>query len=151
MLQKILINVVKELDKNKIPYAIIGGQASLMHGVVRFTQDIDIVLGIAIDEINKFQKLISKLNFEYLVENPEDFAKLTRVMPVYEKESNIKIDFIFSFTDFERNAIENSIIKEFRNTQIHFCSAEDLIIFKIFAGRELDIFDVKNIFLRSRC
>ncbi|MDZ4712731.1 MAG: hypothetical protein SGI89_10455, partial [bacterium] len=92
MLQKILINVVKELDKNKIPYAIIGGQASLMHGVVRFTQDIDIVLGIAIDEINKFQKLISKLNFEYLVENPEDFAKLTRVMPVYEKESNIKID-----------------------------------------------------------
>lgn len=149
MLQKSLLKVIKELEKSNLSYVIIGGQASLIHGVVRLTQDIDITLGFDIDEMDKLQQLIKRLDFIYLKKDPEDFAKLTRVMPVYDTLNKVKIDFIFSFSDFERKAIKNSVIKKIKNTKVRFCSVEDLIIFKIIAGRELDYFDVKNILLKN--
>lgn len=36
---------------------------------------------------------------------------------------------------------------EIKNTKVKFCSVEDLIVFKIVAGRAIDLFDVRNILL----
>lgn len=107
MLQSLLIKVVKELDKNSIQYIIIGGQAAIMHGVVRATQDIDITLSIDISEIDKLKKIVSKLKLLYINENPDDFAKKFWIMPVYELKSKVRVDFTFSFSPFERKAYQD--------------------------------------------
>ena len=65
MLVTLLLKVVKELDKNKIPYLIIGGQAVNLHGIVRATQDIDITLGIDTGRMEELLKIISKLNLSF--------------------------------------------------------------------------------------
>jgi len=147
MLQSLLIRVVKELDRNNIQYIIIGGQAANMHGVVRATQDIDITLGIDISEIDKLKKIISKLKLLYIKENPDDFAKKFWIMPVYENKSKVRVDFAFSFSPFERKAISRCVEKKIKDTKVKFCSVEDLIVFKIVAGRAIDLFDVRNILL----
>ncbi len=49
-LADILIEIVKEFNKNKINYVIIGGFAMVFHGMPRFTEDIDIAIDI--DEKN---------------------------------------------------------------------------------------------------
>lgn len=147
MLQKLLVKVVKELTKGGIPYIIIGGQAVNMHGIVRATQDIDITLGIDTTHIGKLKKIISKLNLMYLKNAPDEFAKRYWIMPVYDLKSKVKIDFAFSFSPFEKSAIERATEVEINNTKIKFCSVEDLIIFKIVANREIDLYDVRNILI----
>ena len=149
MLVTLLLKVVKELDKNKIPYLIIGGQAVNLHGIVRATQDIDITLGIDTGRMEELLKIISKINLSVFKDNPEDFAKKFWVMPVFYKKSKIKIDFAFSFSPFEKNAIKRAVKKQIRNQIVKFCSMEDLIVFKIIAGRAIDLFDVRNILLRN--
>jgi predicted nucleotidyltransferase len=149
MLINLLLKVVKELDKNKIPYIIIGGQAVNLHGIVRATQDIDITLGIDTGKMEELLKIILKLNLIFLKENPEEFAKKFWVMPVFEKKSKIKIDFAFSFSPFEKNAIKRAVKIKIKNQIVKFCSIEDLIVFKVIAGRAIDLFDVRNIILRN--
>lgn len=149
MLQKLLVKVVKELTKNKIPYLIIGGQAVNMHGIIRATQDIDITVGLDTSQIAELKKVISKLKLKYLKNDPEEFAKKFWVMPVFDIESKVKIDFAFSFSPFEKSAFKRANETKVNNTVIKFCSIEDLIVFKIIAGREIDLYDVRNILLSN--
>lgn len=49
MIEELLVTVAQELDKEEIPYMIIGGQAVLVYGIPRLTRDIDITLGLDTD------------------------------------------------------------------------------------------------------
>jgi len=44
--EAILTGIAHELDVRELPYMLIGGQAVLLHGEPRLTQDIDVTLGV---------------------------------------------------------------------------------------------------------
>ena len=142
MLNELLKSLSKSLIKNNIPYMIIGGQAALLYREPRFTNDIDITLGIGIEEVHKLFNLCKEIELMILVDNPDDFILQTMVLPTYDNLSNLKIDFIFSSTLYEHEAISRANIITLDGTDIYFCSLEDIIILKIFAGRPRDIEDV---------
>jgi len=73
----------------------------------------------------------------------------TFVLPVLDPESNIRIDFVFSLSEFERQAIKRSKQVAIGNVKIRFVSLEDLIILKIFAGRPQDLEDVKSLIKKN--
>jgi len=75
---------------------VIGGQAVLIYGEPRMTKDIDITLGVGIEELSKVKKITQTLGLENLAENVDDFVKKTMVYPVLEETSGIRVDFIFS-------------------------------------------------------
>lgn len=54
-----LLKVVKALNKKGVDYALAGGYAVALHGAVRATVDIDLVINISMDS---FQKSESALN-----------------------------------------------------------------------------------------
>lgn len=145
-----LANVCSALDVHGIPYMVIGGQAVLFHGFVRVTEDIDITLGISIDDSEKLLNFLSGINCTPLVENPKDFIKSTWVLPVRENTSKVKIDFTFSFSDYEAQAIQNSLSAKVGGKKVRYCSLNDLIVHKIFAGRQRDLDDVRNVFLKNK-
>jgi uncharacterized NAD-dependent epimerase/dehydratase family protein len=49
--QRLLKKIAASLDKNRIPYMVIGGQAVLLYGEPRLTKDVDIILGVGPDTI----------------------------------------------------------------------------------------------------
>lgn len=53
MIEKLIKKVAQRLDEDKIPYMLIGGQAVLLYGRPRLTQDIDITLGIDTDKFHR--------------------------------------------------------------------------------------------------
>ena len=55
MFQSILKKIAKELNKFRIPYMVIGGQAVLLYGEPRLTKDIDITLGEGIESLEKIK------------------------------------------------------------------------------------------------
>lgn len=114
---------------------VIGGQAVLLYGEPRLTKDIDIILGIGPEELSKIKKIVDLLTLRYLVENIEEFVKETMVLPVIDEESGIRVDFIFSYSPYERQAIERARGINFGRTVVKFAALEDVVIHKIIAER----------------
>ncbi len=150
MIEELIAKIVRCLDEKKIPYMIIGGQAVLLYGTPRLTRDIDITLGVDTDKFPLFEKICKKLELKLLSENPEDFAKDTSVLPAEDPNSRIRVDFIFSFTPYEAQAIKRTRKVLMNGYPVKFASCEDVIIHKMFAGRAVDTEDVKNILIKNR-
>ena len=147
MFQKLLKKTARALDRCGISYMIIGGQALLIYGEPRLTKDIDIILGVGIGELSKVKTLIEKLGLKILPDDPEDFVKKTMVLPSIDESSGIRVDFIFSFSAYERQAIERARPVKLGGTSVQFASLEDLVIHKVIAGRARDIEDIKSVLI----
>jgi len=150
MVEELIKKIAQKLDKDKIPYMVIGGQAVLVYGRPRLTQDIDITLGIDTDDFAIVEKMCKKLRLNILPEKPEDFAKQTRVLPAEEPKSKIRVDFIFSFSEYERQALERTRDVLIEDYPVRFASCEDVIIHKMVSGRAIDQEDVKSILIKNK-
>jgi predicted nucleotidyltransferase len=67
------------------------------------------------------------------------------VLPCLDRASGIKIDLIFSTSEFERQALTRSIGVTMEGSDVAIVSVEDLIIMKIVAGRGRDLDDARTI------
>lgn len=150
MIEDLIKKIARHLDRRKISYMIIGGQAVLLYGRPRLTRDIDITLGVDTDAFASIEQVCKELRLRPLVENPRDFAHDTKVLPAQELDSKIRIDFIFSFTPYEAQAIANAKQVLIGDYPVRFASCEDVVIHKMVAGRAIDEEDVKSILARNR-
>lgn len=150
MIERLIKNTAQHLDRQKIPYMIIGGQAVLVYGRPRLTRDIDITLGVDTDKFELIEEVCEKLKLKILVENPQDFALSTKVLPAEEPDSRVRVDFIFSFTPYEAQAIKKARQVQIDDYPVNFASSEDVIIHKMVAGRAIDEEDIKSILAKNR-
>jgi predicted nucleotidyltransferase len=137
------------LEQESVPYMIFGGQAVLLYGEPRITRDIDVTLGLDTSRAEPILRLTRNLGFKVLVDDVEEFLRQTFVLPVLDPETKIRIDFVFSLSEFERQAIQRSKAVTLGGVDIRFVSLEDLIILKIFARRPRDLEDVKNVIQKN--
>jgi predicted nucleotidyltransferase len=150
VIEEFIKRIAEELDAATIPYMIIGGQAVLIYGRPRLTRDIDITLGVDTDRFVLIEGLCKRLGLKLLPENPEDFAKQTSVLPAEETKSKMRVDFIFSFTPYELQAIERAREVMVDGYPAKFASCEDVIIHKMVAGRAVDEEDVSSILAKNK-
>ena len=150
MFQELLEKVAVSLDKRGIPYMIIGGQAVLLYGEPRLTRNIDITLGLGPDNVSDVLDIVNDSGWNVLVDTPEKFVSNTMVLPCLEPLTGIRIDFIFSFSQYEKQALKRVKRVTIGSTPVCFASVEDLIIHKIIAGRPRDIEDVKIILVKNK-
>lgn len=149
MIEELLKEIARTLDKARIPYMIIGGQAVLVHGRPRLTQDVDVTLGVDTDWFQRVLNCCRALKFSPLRKDPERFVTQTKVLPVADSKSGFRVDFIFSNTPYEQQAIRRATVLRLDGYPVRFASAEDLIIHKVLAGRAIDLEDVKAVLLRK--
>lgn len=149
MFENLLKRIAGELHSYAIPYMVIGGQAVLLYGEPRLTKDIDITLGVGTERVADVMAVTQRLGLKVLVDDAEAFVRDTMVVPVADEESGIRVDFIFSFSPYEREAIGRGKMVRFGDTDVCFASVEDLIIHKIIASRPRDIEDVRAVVLKN--
>ena len=142
---RLVAAVSRELGSRNVPHLLIGGQAVLLHGAPRLTQDIDVSLSVGPEEIAVVEDACTAIGLEPLVANPADFARETFVLPVRSGSSGVRVDFIFSNTEFERLAVDRAVHVTLSGETVPFASPEDLILFKLFAGRARDIDDARSV------
>lgn len=143
--QEIIVKLAQLLKNNKIPYMLIGGQAVLLHGMARLTQDIDITLGVDVDKLGLMKKILKGGDLLIPDNVDDDFIKKTNVLIAVDQASGIKIDLIFSFTVYEKEAIKRARKVKINNYVVRFASCEDTIIHKMFAARPRDLEDVRGL------
>ena len=129
---------------------VVGGQAVLLYGEPRATQDIDITLGVDVDSFDKVLKAVRTVDLIPISAHPQKFAQDTRVLPMQESKTGLRVDLIFSFSNYERQAIKRINKKTILGTQVCYASLDDIIIHKVFSGRTRDIEDVETILLKNK-
>lgn len=72
--ERLLAGLTRELRRRDIPFMHIGGQAVLLHGAPRLTQDVDITLALGPDEVATIVAVGDALALEPLVEDMASFA-----------------------------------------------------------------------------
>ncbi|MGH7573976.1 MAG: nucleotidyl transferase AbiEii/AbiGii toxin family protein [Longimicrobiales bacterium] len=147
--ERLIAAVARELDSRALPFMLIGGQAVLVHAEPRLTQDIDVTLGASPDRLQDVLDTCAALDLRVLPDNIEAFARKTFVVPAAETETGIRIDFIFSTTPYEANAIGRAVLVPVVGRPVPFAAAEDLVLHKLFAGRPRDIEDAKSVVRRK--
>ena len=94
-------------------------------------------------------KAVARLSLAILVEDPEAFVRKTLGLPVIDEDSGIRIDFIFSFSRYEKEALDRATGVIIIGTPVNFASLEDVVIHKIIAGRPRDMEDIKSMILKN--
>lgn len=144
---EIIVRVSRALRSHDLPFMLIGGQAVLLHGQPRLTEDIDITLGVNPEVLPSVLEACTEAGLEILPEDPVEFVRETFVLPAMDPASSIRIDLIFSDLPYERQAIERAITVDLSGVPIPFATAEDLILHKLFSGRPRDIEDIQGVVL----
>ncbi len=144
-----IASLARALAERGLSFMVVGGQAVLLHGVPRLTEDIDVTLAAGPDALPNVRDLCRMLGLEPLPRDVERFVRDTFVLPAREPHSAIRVDFIFSTTPYERQAIERATGVDVAGVTVPFATAEDLIIHKLFAGRPRDLEDAVGVLRRQ--
>jgi hypothetical protein len=148
--------VFRKLGEKKIRYAVVGGIALVLHGVVRFTADLDLIIELSSDNLTKFINAINELGYKpRLPVKTEDFADpLTRERWIAEKD--IKV-FTFYHPEHQISQIDIFVKEPLRfddiEKELAWIKAKDVVIpvvslthlkmLKRIAGRPQDIADIE--------
>lgn len=147
--EHLLAGVVRELREGRIPCMVIGGQAVLLHGVPRLTEDIDLTLAAGPERARDVLDVCVKLGLTPLPTDVDRFVAETFVLPARHALTGFRVDFIFSTTPYERSAIDRATTVTVAGEAVPFATAEDLIVHKLFAARPRDIEDVQGVVRRQ--
>ena len=128
-------------------YCLIGGLAVQVRGRPRFTHDIDLCIltnlvdqGVLISNISK--------EFDLRFDGADELARSSQILPIIIE--GVEVDISLGLSMFEAEVIEKASLEQItQDLLLPVCSAEDLIIFKIVAGRPKDIEDVRSIISHS--
>lgn len=143
----VLTQVVRLLERERIPYMVIGGFANLVWGEPRTTMDLDVTVDVAGIGLSAFARLAAEIG-DPLPDDPFSFAERTRVLPVRTHEG-VTVDFILATVPFEFDAIGRARMVQLDEARVAICAPEDLIVNKIVSERARDHEDIVGVLRRQ--
>ncbi|HHI93245.1 MAG TPA: hypothetical protein ENK04_06985 [Gammaproteobacteria bacterium] len=145
-----LLALTSALDKHRVKYALVGGYAVALHGAVRGTVDVDIVIQLKQSAFNKAEQALMELGLQPRLPVSADDVFLFR--EEYIKNKNL-IAWSFSNPDNPTEILDiiitedlndmEPVIKNVMGKNIRVADIASLIAMKTRSGRPQDIEDVK--------
>lgn len=129
-------------------FCFIGGVAVQRWGEPRLTQDADLTVLTGFGGEETFIDLL--LN-EFIPRRPDarEFALKHRVL-LLQTTKGVPVDVALGAFPFEERSVQRSSAWDWAEGQsLITCSAEDLVVHKVFAGRDLDWGDVERVLTRQ--
>jgi hypothetical protein len=141
-LENPLRRAIEFLEKHQLRYAIIGGLALAQWNFIRATKDVDIkVLVSDLDYASVRRAILTAF---------PDRARLNAPDNPFIVAVNIEgviVDFLLTLPGYEEQLIEHALERDLGGWSAWICTAEDLIIQKVSAGRPKDWIDVEELLI----
>lgn len=150
--------VFEQLNKADIRYVAVGGVATILHGYVRATTDIDLIIDLQVEEAEKAIRALSDAGYKPRVPvDALDFADAakredwinTKGMTVFSMfhstQPGLTIDLFAKHPIPFEELWSRSQIFEVDGTNIRVCSIDDLLKLKQMAGRDKDKDDIEKL------
>lgn len=148
----LLYQITDSFAAAKLKYAIVGGYALALHGLVRATMDVDLVLHLKLADFELAEATLKKINLQSrLPIRAQDVIKMRRE---YIENRNL---LAWSFVDYKNPTRQVDILinKDLRDLatmkisvagkKISVVTLNELLKMKQEAGRPQDLVDIKNI------
>ncbi|MGZ3746173.1 MAG: nucleotidyl transferase AbiEii/AbiGii toxin family protein [Pseudobdellovibrionaceae bacterium] len=148
----LLYQIIDIFDFSKIKYALVGGYALALHGVVRATVDVDLVLNLKQNDFERAEQALGKIDLQSrLPIRAQDVIKMRKE---YIENRNL---IAWSFVDYKNptRQVDILITKDLKDLEIEkvsvggrritVASLKELLKMKTEAGRPQDLIDIKNI------
>jgi hypothetical protein len=147
-LVKLAAEIQDYIEQNQWCFCFIGGIANLRWGELRSTQDVDLTLFVGFGNENFYiENFLSK--FSPRKNNMREFALRNRVLLLNSSEG-YPFDVALGALLYEERMISRGSYSKYADDiSLYTCCAEDLIITKAFASRDLDWLDIKGIIIRQ--
>lgn len=146
----LLIRLIKKLDDFKIPYALVGGHAVALHGAVRGTLDIDLVIKWSLKNLKELERALKDLGLTSRL--PLTYEEVFNFKEEYIKNRNLiawnfknlddpseQVDLILT-TDLLGKSVASKKVGDF---QVKVLAKKDLIEMKKQSGRKQDLIDIE--------
>lgn len=148
----LLFKLTEKLDEYKVPYCIVGGLAVALHGYVRVTMDIDIVIQISDKNFELCEKVLKDLGFESKIPvTAKEISKFRKeyiekrnliAWSFYNKKNPFEVVDILLTHDQKKLDVEKI---EIYGKKISLVSKKDLIKMKQESGRPQDLIDIEEL------
>lgn len=130
-------------------FCFIGGVALQRWGEPRLTQDADLTLLTGFGSEETFADALLA-RFAGRRADTREFALRNRVLLI-QTGAGVAVDVAFGAVPFEERSVQRASPWEWATDHVlTICSAEDLVIHKVFAGRDRDWGDVESVLIRQR-
>ena len=131
-------------------FCFIGGLAVLRWGEPRFTRDVDVTLLCPFGREDEVSAPLLHSGYLGRIPDAREFARRNRVL-LLQSPGGVPIDIALGALPFEEVLVARSSLFEFEaGSALRTCSAEDLIVLKLFAFRPRDVLDAETIAIRQR-
>lgn len=148
----------KSLNEANVQYVVVGGIATILHGYVRATSDIDLVVDLHVEEATKVIKVLTDAGYvpkipvqaiEFADETKREQwinEKGMQVFSMYQPDNPLLTIDLFvkqpiSFEELDSRAV----IMELGGIKVRVCAIDDLITMKKLAGRDKDLADIEQL------
>lgn len=148
--EEIIETIAEFLNLEKIPYMFVGAIAIGYYGIPRTTQDIDIVLVIPPDKIQRFAEYFQSKDFYCQAEDIKAAFIEKSHFGIFDNQSPFRIDVKGIYSEFDQQSFLRRVQVESFGRKIWLCTPEDAIISKLMYGSPNDILDAKGILLRQK-
>lgn len=147
-----LYEVLDCLEKEKVKYTVVGGFALALHGIVRATMDVDIVIQFNKKQFNAVEKALNSINLtsrlplkaDEVIEFREEYISKRNLIAwafVDYKDPSKMVDVILTESVKSLKTVHISV----SGRKIPTASLKDLLRMKENTGREKDALDVIEI------
>lgn len=132
----------------KWSFCFIGGVSVQRWGEPRLTQDVDLTLLTGFGHEESFVDPLLQ-SFGTRRRDAREFALSHRVL-LLQTSRGVNVDVALGALPFEERAVKRSSTWSWAEGEFLItCSAEDLVVHKVFAGRALDWGDVERVLIRQ--
>lgn len=145
-----LLTLVRALRKARVPYAIVGGYAVALHGAVRGTVDIDIVVGLELDDLKDVETALTGLGLMSRI--PVSASDIYAFRDEYIRKRNL-VAWSFVNPNNPAETVDIIITQDLRkvktkqvsigNLPVRIIAKADLISMKQKSGRPQDLEDIR--------
>lgn len=139
-------------ESGPFPYLLYGGMAASLWGEPRYTADVDFVIFVPEREFFKFARAAAKHGFsvdENLAIQQVQVSGWAR-LPLDGPKSPWHLDITIGDSPFDPSALKRRKQVTLFDRKVWVASPEDVIIYKLVAGRDQDLIDVGHIVRRQK-
>ena len=135
---------IELLNENEVDYLIVGGYALAVHGIPRYTQDIDFWIRTNQKNIKKILKVLKDFGFASIDLKEEDFLDKDNVIQLGYPPNRIDLLSEIDGVVFDEAFKERTII-EIEGLKVNFINFRDLKKNKEASGRLQDLADLEKL------
>ncbi len=147
MLNEALRKVVAALDRLEVSHALIGGLAVAARGAIRATRDVDLIVGMPVQEAPFLVRSLIGLGFQATFHRgatEDPIAGVVRVV-VSVDDAEVNCDLLFASREWQTRAVRNATPIDLGSFVVRVAQPADLFLLKLYAGGPQDLIDAAEL------